>query len=626
MVKTLTKLSSMGVIVGSIFLSTSVFAESLESVVQHSIKTNPTVLISTKIQKASDQTVKEAKSRYYPVLDVFGGVGRERSDNINTGDNTVTLWRRELGASLRTNLFEGFATVHDVRRTEAKTDSNSYGVYASSEDIALAVTEAYLNVMRYEKIVTLAKENLATHQRLFDKVQARGDSGVGRDADIYQASGRLALAHSNLIAAQNSYQNARTHYFKLTGMNPRNLTMPRKPSDQWMPTSEQNAVQKALKYNPKMRLAIIDVDQAIEQHKISQATAFPVVDFVLEAHDNHDVHGAVGEDNSLLAFLDVRYNLFRGGFDVARQRETAYQAQEAAEIRNRTCREVTENMRLAWNNKIAAEKRLPSLQTHRTASVQAAAAYDDQFKLGKRTLLDLLDSENERFTAATQAIDGLFDTYIARYQILNAYGCLNHFLSVKLPASAHEKFDSYNASANPTVVSRHSDARPKEKPIFSGLFRENDHVVVAKSEFGNENRGQLIKPQTTHLAENNTSPQQSLNRFVEDDESTQASQKFVVENKPLKLASNAPTPKIKSFTSNSNWSIRVGSYTSEHKVNQVVASLKDNGLNGFIKEHSVDNKTTYEIYVGPSKSKNEADQLLNRLKKINLSGTIISTT
>lgn len=626
MAKTLTKLSCMGVLFGSILLSTSVLAESLESVVQHTIRTNPSVLISTNIQDASDQTVKQAKARYYPVLDIYGGIGRERSDNFNTGDKTVTLWRRELGASLRTNIFEGFATVHDVHRTQAKADSNSYGVYASSEDIALAVSEAYLNVLRYEKIVSLARENLTTHQHLFDKVQARGESGIGREADIYQASGRLALAQSNLVAAQNSYLNARTRYYKLTGVNPRNLTMPRKPGDRWMPTSESDAVHKALKYHPKMRLSIIDVDQAIEQHKITQSTAFPVVDFVIEAHNNRDVHGAVGEDNGLLAMVDVRYNLFRGGYDVARQRETAFQAQEAAEIRNRTCREVTENMRLAWNNKYAAEKRLPALQTHRSSSVQAAEAYDDQFKLGKRSLLDLLDSQNERFTAATRAIDGMFDAYIARYQILNAYGSLNKFLSVKLPESADEQFNSYNASANPTVVSRHSDAKPKEKQLFSGLFSKQDHVVVAKSNFENDHLSQVDNQQIAYAVDPTPSPKQALNKLVIEKEADQSSKKFIVENKPNKAIAAVTSPKIKSFTSNSNWSIRVGSYTSEQKVNKIVSSLKDNGLNGFIKEHSLNNKTTYEIYVGPSKSKNEINQLMSRLKKINLNGEIVSTT
>lgn len=625
MVKTFFKRS----LIGTIFLviSMSVFAESLERVVQHTVKTNPDVLSWTKVQKASNETVKQARSHYYPTLDVYGGVGREKSKNINTGGEARTLWRRELGVTVRQNVFEGLATYYDVKRTKAKTDADSYQVFGSSEDVALMVTEAYLNVLRYEKLVKIANDNLATHQSIYNKVKSRSNSGIAREADIYQATGRLALAKSNLVAVQNSYRNARTNYFKLTGLNPRELSMPRKPSDKWMPKSEHDAVRRALKYNPKMRVAVTDVDEAIAQHNISHHTAFPVIDVVLEARDNQNVNGAKGDSDNYSAYLDVHYNLFRGGHDVARQRETAYKAQEAAEIRNRTCREVIENMRLAWNNKMAVDLRLPTLDTHKKASVKTAIAYSDQFTVGKRTLLDLLDSENEKFSSASHYVDGLFDTYIMRYRILHAYGCITHFLGTQLPPTAQTTYDAYNPAANPVVVPRHSEADPDSKFVRSDSLHEELNEVASNGKPKSAKHHKVVAKKT-HQRTYARQPSQRNVATRRIEKKTQVAQvKTVQKPKPVtKVAVVAPPKQSTPVNKQTAYNVKVGTFDDPKNVNNIVKSLQKHGMNGFIKELKTNDKKVYEVYVGPADTHTEAKNLLAQLKGIQLGGYIVKAT
>ena len=217
-------------------------------------------------------------------------------------------------------------------------------------------------------------------------VKQRSESGVGREADIHQVTGRVALAKSNLYAVQQDVKNASAMFQKVTDLDPKFLERPPTPGGRFIPGSLCKAIRLALAYHPKMRLAVVDVEETRAQHNVAHATAFPILDFVLRADDEHDAGGQFGPNNSYSGGLELHYNLFNGGADVARQRETAYITQQAAEIRNRTCREVKENMRLSWYAMNTAALRIPTLRTHAEASKETVKAYNQQFKLGKRTL------------------------------------------------------------------------------------------------------------------------------------------------------------------------------------------------------------------------------------------------
>lgn len=444
----------------------SAHAHTLSQVVQHTVKTNPDVLRTAKIKHATNEQVKQARADYFPRVDVRAGLGRERTTNNNTkavSGDSLSLWRRGYGVSLRQNLFRGFQTHYEVKRTKAKTDADAYAVCAAAEDIALDATESYINVLRYQHQESVAQKNLAAHRKIHDMIRQRGESGIGREADVSQATGRLALAKSNWYNIDNNYNNATVTFSRVTGLKAHNLMMPADPAQSVLPRSLTQAEYMALRFHPKMRIAVVDVEELRAQHNVSHYTAFPQLDLVLEANRDLNVNGSKGRNDAYYAGLELNYNLFRGGADVARQRETAYLTQEAAEVRNRTCREVKENVRLAWNNLQTAHRRLVVLEQHKNSAIQTRNAYNEQFRLGKRTLFDLLDAQNEQFTSELDYVNGIYDIYIAEYRVLNAIGGLNSYLRVNIPEAAHAQYDIYSEAANPINVKRHFDARLWEK-------------------------------------------------------------------------------------------------------------------------------------------------------------------
>lgn len=129
----------------------------------------------------------------------------------------------------------------------------------------------------------------------------------------------------------------------------------------------------------------------------------------------------------------MRWNLFKGGSDIARINETGYFKVQSQEVMNRTRRQVDESTRLSWNTLTSVRERIPDLKEHADKSFATRDSYAQQFNLGQRTLLDLLDSENEAFTAKSDLISAEYLEAFARYRLLTDTSQLIGFLGVTPP-------------------------------------------------------------------------------------------------------------------------------------------------------------------------------------------------
>ena len=411
----------------------------IQDAIKKALKTNPDVLIQVNERRARNEEVERAKAGYLPTLDLNAGIGSERSRNASTraqGNDYRTLTRQESSISARQMLFDGFATKSEVERQKARVSSIAYSLQGVAENTALSAAEAFLNLLRSDTLLKLAQDNLDAHQRTYDQIKIRSDAGVGRRADLEQISGRLALAKSNLVAAQSNYDDSLTSYIKVIGEAPSGT--PIKPAKliEGIPANKDEAIQMALDKHPTLKSAVADVEAAMAQHRASRNTFYPRFDLELSSSWNKDLDGQLGTNNDSQAMVRMRYNLLNGGGDAARKRQTAHLIDEAREVRNRTYREVIETMRLSWNAYSATEQQLIYLDEHVKATRRTRDAYQKQFNIGQRTLLDLLNAENELFQARQSYVGADFDNILARYRILNAEGVLLERLNISLPDEA----------------------------------------------------------------------------------------------------------------------------------------------------------------------------------------------
>jgi outer membrane protein, adhesin transport system len=453
-------------VVGAVALAMSGFAaaETLKEVVTFAVETHPQVLSAARKKDAADSAIDAARGGYYPKIDYLYGTGREHSQNTTTpgtlaalGQNPngwVKLNRKQEGMILNQMLFDGMGVSGEVDRRKAISDSSAHRVYSAAEDTALQTIDAYLDVLKNVELVNYARENLAAHNRTFDQVKLRADKGVGRRADLEQIDARLALAISNQAAAESTLRDAEIAYLKVVGKMPISLTRPEAPP---IPPSADEAVRIAVMNHPILRSALSDVDAAQAQREIARSFYFPRIELEASYSDNKHVDGIIGPNRDRLVMLWLKWNVFRGGFDYHRDLETAKQINEAQEIARNTNRQVEAAVRLAYNAYATARDRLPSLDRYVKASDSTRDAYSKQFAIGQRTLLDLLDSENEFFTSRSTYVTALFIELSARYRVLNAMGHLMTAMDIKPPEEAFAR----TASRMPPEEKRAETAQPE---------------------------------------------------------------------------------------------------------------------------------------------------------------------
>jgi adhesin transport system outer membrane protein len=414
-------------------------ATTLQEAVDITIKTHPDVLAASNERNAVAEEVNQALAGYRPTIDLAIGTGWESSDNPTSrgtyGHKNVHMNRDEASIQLRQMIFDGMATQNEVLRQTARTESRAYGVFGASENTALEAADAYINVLRTQKLLDLATMNFEAHERTHDQIKLRSERGVDRRADLDQSQGRLSLARANLIAEQSNLRDAETNYLRVVGVNPETLSDPASPVS-LIPSSLDEAIATALASHPTLKSAEADVQSAHAQYETAQSPFYPRIDLELGATANNDLDGVDGHNNDITAMLRLRYNLLNGGKDQARSEETAHLINQAAEIRNNTHRQVEQSVRLSWNALETVNRQIDYYEQYVTSSEKSRDAYQQQFNLNQRTLLDLLDSENEVFTARQNLVNAKYDQLYAMYRILNSMGALLHGLEVGLPEAA----------------------------------------------------------------------------------------------------------------------------------------------------------------------------------------------
>jgi len=414
-------------------------AETLEEAVARAVATFPEIQTGAANRRAAIAAISEARAGYFPTLDVTVGYGREQSDNVNTRAATqggeVTLNRTEAEVTLSQLVFDGGAVSSQVRLQESRSDSAAYDLANTAQTIALRAARAYLEVLRLRSVIEIAQVNVTVHQRTLEQVTMLFERGAGRRSDAQQAEARLALARSTLTALRGQLEQAESEYRRLTGLAPQQLEKPTVPLER-LPRDEQTALEEALTGHPALKASQAELAVARADLQVSRTRYIPRVNLELSAGQNNNLDGVRGTTADRIVALRLRYNLFRGGADSARIREAEARVERAladvANVRINLEREV----RATWEALQAEREQLAYLQAHAETSADVVEAYRNQFRLGLRTLLDVLNTENELFNARSALVNGVSAVAADSYRLFAGTGRLLEVLGAALPDEA----------------------------------------------------------------------------------------------------------------------------------------------------------------------------------------------
>jgi adhesin transport system outer membrane protein len=401
--------------------------DDLANVVRQTLSSNPDVAEARNQWLARREEVRAAEGGFLPSIDLNAGIGYEYTDSPSTrarGDDSEELTRRELGLGARQMLFDGWGTRSEVSRQRARADSAAARLLSVGESTAIKATRAYVDLQRYKQLRQISEENLKIHLRIQDQIRLRSEAGVGRRADFEQVRSRVALAEVSLVAADVNVLDAHTTFQRVVGKPPKARYEPAEIPAGALPDSLQQALEIAQTNNPVLHTAAADIDAARAQHEAAKQFDYPRFDLELDGGLNDDIDGTEGHVDEMSAMLRMRFNLYRGGTDAARKRATAHNINEAKDIRDRSVRQLEESIRLAWAAYEATAAQVPLLERQVVAAKATRDAYAKQFNIGQRTLLDVLNSENEVLQGRESLVETRADHLLAQYRVLEAMGML----------------------------------------------------------------------------------------------------------------------------------------------------------------------------------------------------------
>ncbi|MFC4273436.1 TolC family outer membrane protein [Sneathiella chungangensis] len=425
--------SILTAVFGSFLAVGAAQSETLNEAVQQTVSTYPEIAEASANRRAVDQELEQAKGLYLPSLDLEAGIGYEWTDTV-TIDNE-DLRRTESSLLLVQTLYDGGFRSAEVDRQGNRVDSAAYRVKERAEAIALDAVRAYLDTLRSLEIVELAKENVEKHRRTLNEIQDRvraGQSGIGDDQ---QALARLAAAEDTLVETMRALDDAEITYLRVVGAQPVNLELP-VFQDGVLPDNIDDIVALALENNPDILFASSDIKTSEAEIRATQASYYPTVNLEVGASADNNLDGVEGHNDDFLAMLRLRYNLYRGGIDEGREKEAIARKAETEQRKLRFERLVEEEVRRSWSALARSEARAEVLAAAVVANREVASTYRQEFEIGQRDLLDLLDADNELFNSRTSLVTVEYAVRFAKYRLLATMGTLNSTLGVTLPQEA----------------------------------------------------------------------------------------------------------------------------------------------------------------------------------------------
>ncbi len=420
--------------------------DALRDRVKYAVEVNPDVQARWHAFQAAGHEQGVLRGELRPRVDISAAAGRQfeklpgqPSDDYN---------RMTAGVSLTQLLYDGGFSRSEVSRFGHARMVRYFELMREIDDVALEATRAYLDVLRYRELVSYAEENYVEHKTVYDQIVERTRSGLGRGVDLELATGRLALAESNLLTEVSNLHDVSARYLRVVGEPVPHVLAPVSAEvlATALPPSLDEALHEAFRVNPGLMAAVADIRAGMDRVASRRAAHHPRLDLRLrQSVDRNLDQGGTTEREGAIELV-LNYNLYRGGADEARLRQAAEELNGSRDVREKVCRDVRQTVTIAMNDVSILGAQLRHLDQHQLSMSKARRAYRQQFDIGQRTLLDLLDGENEYFDARRAYANAVYDQMLAQARTLAGIGKLLPVLGVArdgLPDTAERSSETY---------------------------------------------------------------------------------------------------------------------------------------------------------------------------------------
>jgi len=464
-----------------IALACAAFAEhsnayNLKDAIRTTLATNPEILASKANKIATEQTVTQARARYFPTIDISASTGNERTrqdlnpNALNVGRIRagVDTGRHESSVRVSQLIFDGFETPHQIERAKRETYQSLIRVGESQVLVAYSAIEQYITVRRFQRLHALALKNIANHKSILNKVKSLHAAGKASISDKQNVESRLNDAIAAASDLEGDLNSAIASYIEVIGEPPKRLESGAVDMDS-LPKTVENALAIARKFNPSLNLARASVDVAQSEHDISKASFWPEFRFEVDARKTFNAGANSGREGNYNALLVMRYNLFNGGADWGRRKELYHRIAESKHRMQAEQRVAEREVRVSWAEMISARKQAKSLRAAVKSKNDVLSTYTVQFDLAQRSFLDILDATHEFFLAKGSLITADATEDLAAYRLLAAMGTVLENIN-----SQNEKNTSQIKHSHHTNKGNLNHAQSKHSWHSQSVNNQND--------------------------------------------------------------------------------------------------------------------------------------------------------
>lgn len=400
----------------------------LEETVKSSLDTNPKIQQRISEYNAVKYDIDKAYSGYKPSVDLYGSIGPVQTDKKSKSDESYNSTNKDASVVLTQNLFKGFNTEYDLKEQKSRVTASQYYVMQEANFIALNTIDKYLSVIKNKKLLHLELQNVKTHERIYKMINEKTLAGYGRLADLEQSESRKIQSYSNYLAQQNNYQDSIINFERMYGQNISAESMVL-PSKQLLPADDlTNLVELALIYSPTLKVENSNIQTQKAKYNKQNSSFYPSVDFEASANYQNDIDINHTDENNYKALLKFKYNIYNGGADEANKLQNLQIVRSQQYSLNEQQFAVTEKVKLAWMTYQYTKERIKCLDLYTKISKKTAESYAEEYHLGRRSSLDLLNVELEYTNSQKELIKAEFEHLFSVYRLLDAVGLTTYAL------------------------------------------------------------------------------------------------------------------------------------------------------------------------------------------------------
>lgn len=414
------------IVVSSLLVST-VFADdkyTLDDMLVEVIKNDPLIKERLHQYESIVNEIDISKAGYLPTVDLSLRSGKKlvKKWDPNSKDN---YHYQEASLKIVQNIFDGYGTTHATNRDIQRAKAAYYKYIEVAQDKMKNATKAYIDLLKFSNIFKITKENIKVHEKIQQKIAERYKKGYGTRSELERVKGRLSLAISNYVSAKSNFYDAEIKFEKSLGRRVDVSTLELPKFNYKLPASLTEAMDLAIKNNPSIIVSFHDIKVAKEAIGYAKKEFYPTLDLELEATRYNNLDGSTNSrEEDYSAMLVLNYNLYNGGGDDANVLKYKKLLTFEFAHKDRLISELRESLNLSWNTYEMLSEQINFQKDYQDYTEISKDAYFEEFQLGRRTLIDLLDIEDEINSIRMQVKTNEYDILASKYRIIDSTGQL----------------------------------------------------------------------------------------------------------------------------------------------------------------------------------------------------------